>query len=1371
MTVNSVPLEELRFAVVMNGGVSLAVWMGGATLEIDRVTHDDGPYEHLLRMVGASARADVISGTSAGGINGAALALSQVNQHADLRVLRDVWADQGRMESLLREPFRGEPPSLLKGDELFLPQLAEAFRRLADPFEPSRSNDYPIDLTITTTLLHGVSMTTIDSLGQRLFQQVHEGRFHFRRDPDATMPLGKTRSRDFEESQIELTANRLALASRSTAGFPIAFEPSFVPVASTVGRTDTYLRPDMDPVASWGSHEGPDPSKQDCSRFAVDGGVLVNTPTKAALEAIDRMPADGPVRRVMLLLHPHAAGEMSEQPDVGKEPPVLTRSTVGLLGAMSSQAGRSFVERVEARNRTGGGRRATRQQLLADLAAGGGHPAERLEVLAKQLLPHYTSLRIRAAGDLARLVPPVEGWPVDRIRDAIVAAHAAWQRNPGTPRPGEGPVPYVPADLPPAGVRQLWTRTSQTGPGEQPAASWAWGITAVEHLAESAMDFLKRLVWVLPSGPLYDDVTTARQKLHRARADVRGLRDDLDAQWSERLPVEPDRAYWAKRLETYRYAMFDGAAPPGDAGDIARITTGGRIGARCSSVAREIAQIVRCVVGRLAISAAPPDARQLALAGLDGWITLLASHSTDAEEAEGLRSGERLLGRLLNLGIVMTCIGETTDTESEQTVELAQISLHADNPFASRSRTADDKAAGMALSRFSGFLKRSWRINDWIWGRMDAATILCRAILDPRRLRRVAELQGTMKPGADHRALADVTAHELVTKLLGGDVTKALAGRVPHHRRDCECDGCDEVGRTSHAQPDRIDARIRTAYADAVRELENVYNPATPFDDLPRSLPGLARLAAWGVHWRIAVDELPALATAIRADRIEGASRMSRGELFEDTYRSLLDSLPRPHPGDAPPGDDPKQAAGKTDEPTPDAVSTGLAALAAFDEAGIGREDLTEERSSDQMIRTAATAAGVALTVLDGERSGLGAVRPVTRALRGAALLPYWVVHGLTRSGSAGRFLALLALAVGGTLTAVALLAPLPDWASGPAAAVGAASLLSAFGYAALRTGTLLHGVVLLTPVVPLVAYAMTRVQGSAGRGVAVLLAVAALSIGLIVLGSLPAPLRSPVAALRDAVDGARQHLPRLVVTAGAWALAALAVWWVASRLPNVAWQAAATRRWAGITCAALAAIAALLAWITGRWLGRWRPDANTAWSRHEVTHPSGVTAGWSVLYGAFYLALAFILVVTPRPLDLAQEWVQATAIACMCLSFVLLLVVPLVVPWRARMAIQRDILSEATSARSACGSDEDDGPREVLLTHLRNHHRTYDFLVSHTQGDLVLSSAGERLADRLREARSSPWSAAASKPAAADDDGSRDGDHAPDRSTQAHEA
>jgi hypothetical protein len=41
--------RELRMALVMTGGVSLAVWMGGVSAEIYRAVKQDGPYEDLSR--------------------------------------------------------------------------------------------------------------------------------------------------------------------------------------------------------------------------------------------------------------------------------------------------------------------------------------------------------------------------------------------------------------------------------------------------------------------------------------------------------------------------------------------------------------------------------------------------------------------------------------------------------------------------------------------------------------------------------------------------------------------------------------------------------------------------------------------------------------------------------------------------------------------------------------------------------------------------------------------------------------------------------------------------------------------------------------------------------------------------------------------------------------------------------------------------------------------------------------------------------------------------------------------------------------------------------------------------------------------------
>ena len=158
-------------------------------------------------------------------------------------------------------------------------------------------------------------------------------------------------------------------------------------------------------------------------------------------------------------------------------------------------------------------------------------------------------------------------------------------------------------------------------------------------------------------------------------------------------------------------------------------------------------------------------------------------------------------------------------------------------------------------------------------------------------------------------------------------------------------------------------------------------------------------------------------------------------------------------------------------------------------------------------------------TLLDSDRSGLGRVaKPVTRTLRGAMLLPYWVVTGLTAGGAAARALAFAGLTVGGVLLTLSLLGLLGS-ASPAGALLGVGAVLCALGYAAMRSGTLLHGLVLLAPVSPLVAVGLTDVLGdteeATARAAWTVGGVLALVLALILLASLPSPMLSPAATVR----------------------------------------------------------------------------------------------------------------------------------------------------------------------------------------------------------------------------------------------------------------
>lgn len=529
--------EELRFAVVLNGGVSLAVWMGGVAHELDQLTRLGGAYGGLLRELGLSARVDVIAGTSAGGINGAALALSQVNQKADLSTLRDLWAEQGRMETLLQKPFVGKPSSLLQGDAYFLPRLHEAMYRLTRPWQEYDFDERPIDLTITTTLLSGAQSVTTDSVGQVLPQERHDGQFRFFRGVNES----EVRTDHFAKPKV--IAEAMALAARCSAGFPIAFEPSFVPVNAPkprggAGRGPSY-RPDMAAYANWSTFGPAAQAGEDHSRFTVDGGVLANTPTRQALEAIQRMKAGRRVQRVMLLVYPHAPeAEDADTPDVLGTAPTATTTLTRILTTLTGEGSRTFVNEVEQHNQRASTRRGTRTDILVTVGSDPGRLHERAACLDEM----YRMLRLRrAARDLAARIEVPTDMSFDRVREAAEHAQRRWQRN-------YKRLPYVPDDL-----AANTTRMRQ--------GHWDWGTTPALDIADIALELVEAVETAAP-GQL-ENVDRARARIHAAMSDMRAVRDRIDSAWRDD-PVlaqrEPDVGYWTLRLDQYAWLMVGDTA-------------------------------------------------------------------------------------------------------------------------------------------------------------------------------------------------------------------------------------------------------------------------------------------------------------------------------------------------------------------------------------------------------------------------------------------------------------------------------------------------------------------------------------------------------------------------------------------------------------------------------------------------------------------------------------------------------------------------------------------------------------------------------------------------------------------------------------------
>lgn len=268
-------LKETRLALVFSGGVSLAVYESGVALEFYRLVKGEGVYGELKDMIGP-VMVDVITGTSAGGMNGVFLANALVNR-GDIRKLIPLWLEEGDFDKLLYGPFRKSPKSLLDGDR-FLRKIHEALNEKRSDASENTALQPFLDLFVTGTNLDG-SREVIEACCDREEETMtHRQVFHFRYCRDLKCGSARTYN-DFEGPE---NLGRLAVAARVTASFPGAFEPVLVK-KSMFGDTAAFLEADA---------------------FHMDGGVLDNKPLDLALKAIDARSADRKVDRFLFFIDP-----------------------------------------------------------------------------------------------------------------------------------------------------------------------------------------------------------------------------------------------------------------------------------------------------------------------------------------------------------------------------------------------------------------------------------------------------------------------------------------------------------------------------------------------------------------------------------------------------------------------------------------------------------------------------------------------------------------------------------------------------------------------------------------------------------------------------------------------------------------------------------------------------------------------------------------------------------------------------------------------------------------------------------------------------------------------------------------------------------
>lgn len=358
--------QEVRLAVVMFGGVSLAIYMNGIAQELLKAVRATAPSDAteqsappdidlqstdcVYRKIGkilyhgrvpkpetlpsdlaslpirTRIVIDILSGTSAGGINAVFLAKALANNQ-DLDEIHDIWLNEGDIDTLLNDgesdldayPSADPKTSLLNSQRMFK-KLLDAFEGMDQQAKRGEDFESPlakeIDLFVTTTDLNGISLP-IQLANTVVDERMHKAYFHFCYRERPPVIAGKAVSSFRPNDFLPKFNPMLAFASRCTSSFPGAFEPmkfSDVDIFRP-GLSIQVFEDDDHPFRKF--FEGFTRSSAAQSqrplgatripftqRPLADGGYLNNKPFSFATDTIHSRNSLLPVRRKLLFLDP-----------------------------------------------------------------------------------------------------------------------------------------------------------------------------------------------------------------------------------------------------------------------------------------------------------------------------------------------------------------------------------------------------------------------------------------------------------------------------------------------------------------------------------------------------------------------------------------------------------------------------------------------------------------------------------------------------------------------------------------------------------------------------------------------------------------------------------------------------------------------------------------------------------------------------------------------------------------------------------------------------------------------------------------------------------------------------------------------------------
>ena len=791
-------VEEIRLAVVMYGGVSLAIYMNGVAQELLNLVRATAPlkatelsalpkselksteviYRELAQHYESSSLTepgdtsplrvrfviDVLSGTSAGGINSVFLAkaLATDNRIDDIA---ELWISKADMSILINDHgWSGKPKSLLDGGYMYR-ELLNAFnsmdKRKANSNTEHLSCTSRLDLFVTATDLNGLRVD-LQLEDVTVPEKRHRQAFHFQAD-------------DFGRQNNPF----LAFASRCTSAFPLAFEPM------SLAQLDTLIRRGM---RSWKSttegwqkfyaeyldQEDDDSVSEFGKRQFGDGGYLDNKPFTHAIRVLDQRAVDSPAKRKLFYIEP-APRDKENADAVLKQFNVVGNITSALVSLPRYETIRQDLHEVERRNERVSHVRQTLDSLEADVQAAG---------------PRYRPSHLQSTDG--------EDWAKKSLRDMIAAKGVSYggyhrlkvslltQEVAEILTAAAGRRPDSPFAAAFHAIVNKWTKESYSethGNGKD---------TQNQLLVDFDLNYrIRRLRFVI--GKVDDSIRNPRGIVNLAQN--RELRDRLDNANDKQLTAS--LVHMRRRLNRVLQELersWEDLRKPAESGQETNALV-----AECQAIQFEEAVLeTLCQENDSSGKVAERFVKNVADATDKLEIQLRVVFDSASDECKNILDPNLSVGLDSDLRMVFQHLYKNYEDydqvilpASRQTGlgEIAEVDVVRFSPADVKGGTGIEDVAGTTFGAFGGFLKEDWRRNDIYWGRRHAVERILSLFLNlekpgEKRLfdRLREEAEQIVKREESERAIRSNSSYEAGTPVEKIESKSAvrLMGRTTH---------------------------------------------------------------------------------------------------------------------------------------------------------------------------------------------------------------------------------------------------------------------------------------------------------------------------------------------------------------------------------------------------------------------------------------------------------------------------------------------------------------------------------------------------------------------------------------------------------------